>query len=124
DVVVKRSLGEVVFDISNIVFMIIISIIFVYPLFYCFIASISDPAQMAVHSGLLIKPIGFSLDAYKHILNDNKIIRGFLNSVFYVVVGTSINLLLTSFAAYVLSRKGYYWRKHIMFFIVFTMYFS
>ena len=122
--VTKRTYGEIIFDLSNTIFMIIISIVFIYPLFYCLVASISDPALLAVHMGLLVKPLGFSLNAYEMVFNNRMIIRGLLNSIFYVVVGTSINILITSFAAYALSRKGYYWKKYIMFFILFTMYFS
>ena len=122
--IMKQSVGEKIFDFTNYSFMIIAAFIFIYPVFFCLVASVSDPVSFEAHSGPLLLPLGFSLKAYRLIFNNRMIIRGLLNSVFYVVVGTSFNLLMTSFAAYVLSRKGYLWKNTIMFLIVITMYFS
>lgn len=122
--VVKRTLGEKIFDFSNYSFMVIIAIVFCYPVFFCLVASLSDAALFEAHSGPLLWPLGFSLKAYSMIFNDKMIIRGLFNSTFYVVVGTAVNLLLTSFAAYALSRKGFMWKNVIMFLVLITMYFS
>ncbi|HHY83798.1 MAG TPA: carbohydrate ABC transporter permease [Clostridiales bacterium] len=122
--VTKKSAGEIVFDVFNHVFMVFLCFIFIYPIMYCLFASFSDPNQLARHAGPLFKPLGFSLQAYQSIFKDPSLVRSILNTVFYVVAGTSLNLLMTSLAAYVLSRKGFYWKKAIMFMIVFTMYFG
>jgi putative aldouronate transport system permease protein len=76
------------------------------------------------HTGLLLKPAGLSLAAYGMVWKNPLIMRGFLNSFFLVTVGTSLNLLMTSMGAYVLSRKNVYWKKLLMVMIVFTMFFS
>jgi ABC-type sugar transport system, permease component len=120
----KKSFLETLFDSSNIVFMFILSVLFIYPLYYCLISSISDPSLLEVTPGLLILPLGFSLDAYKDVLSNNQMLRGLFNTVFYVIFGTMLNLLMTAFAAYVLSRKGFYWKKFLFVFILITMYFS
>jgi putative aldouronate transport system permease protein len=104
--------------------MILASIVFIYPVFYCLVASLSDPVMFEAHSGPLLLPLGFNVKAYGLIFNDRMILRGLFNSVFYVIAGTAVNLLLTSFAAYVLSRKGYIWKNTIMILVVITMYFS
>lgn len=52
------------------------------------------------------------------------IITSYLNTFFYVVVGTTVNILLTSLGAYALSRKNVKWKNFIMFMIVFTMFFE
>ena len=122
--VTKRSIGENIFDSFNYIIMILLCLVFIYPIMYCLFASISEPTQLMRHAGPIFWPLGFSLDAYKSIFKDPGIIRAIFNTIFYVVVGTSLNLLMTSFAAYVLSRKGYYWKRLIMFLIVFTMYFG
>jgi putative aldouronate transport system permease protein len=72
----------------------------------------------------LVAPLGFSLKGYELVFKNKDVINGFLNTIFYVVVGTSINLLLTSMSAYVLSRKDLLWGKFIMFMVTFTMFFS
>lgn len=122
--ITKKSINEYIFDSANTALMIVLSIAFIYPLLYCLFASFSDPAQLNLHLGPLYKPLGFSIEAYQQVLSNKLFVRGLFNTIFYVVVGTSLNLLLTALAAYVLSRKQFYWKKYIMIYIVITMYFS
>ena len=76
------------------------------------------------NSGFLLKPEGFSVDAYRAIFSNNVILNGYKNTLFILVVGTSINLIMTIAAAYVLSSKNVYWKPAIMMFIIITMYFQ
>ena len=71
----------------------------------------------------MLKPLGFSLEAYKLVFENPMILTGYRNTLFYVTVGTSINLLMTSLSAYVLSRKNVMF-KNAMMMVVFTMFFS
>ncbi|QNK59532.1 carbohydrate ABC transporter permease [Paenibacillus sp. PAMC21692] len=120
----KRSAGERIFDIGNMMFMIVLSIVSLYPLLYVLFASFSDPDLMMRHRGLLLFPQGFSLSSYIHVF-DNPMIRiGYMNTMFYVILGTLLNIVMTALGAYALSRKGVMWRNPIMFLIVFTMFFQ
>jgi len=122
--VVKKSLGDRAFDIINAVFMVLMIIITVYPFVYVIFASISEARQLVGHSGLLLRPKGFSLMAYKLVFHNPNIASGYKNTLFVLVVGTFINLFLTSLGAYVLSRKNFGFRNFMMIIIVFTMYFN
>lgn len=121
---VKSSIGEKIFQILNNVFMAFLVAVTVYPLLYVAFASVSQPMEMISHAGFLIKPLGFTLESYKEFFRDPNIITGYANTIFIVVVGTFFNIIITSLAAYVLSRKNVFWNKYLMFFIVFTMFFS
>lgn len=121
---IKRSIGEHIFDTVNYMLMALLACAFIYPLLYCLFASISDPKLLNMHQGPLLQPLGFSLEAYKLVFENQLFMRGLINTVFYVLAGTALNLLLTSLAAFVLSRKGYLWKKSMMIYIVITMYFS
>ena len=120
----RKKFAELIFDGCNVILMLLSAVIFIYPLLYCLFASFSDPARIAVFEGPLLLPLGFSLEAYASVFHNSSILRGLANTVFYVTAGTAINLLMTSFAAYVLSRRSFYWKKAIMVMIVITMYFS
>ncbi|HIW34393.1 MAG TPA: carbohydrate ABC transporter permease [Candidatus Paenibacillus intestinavium] len=120
----RESLSGRVFDVGNLILLIGLSILTLYPVLYVAFASVSDAASLMAHSGFLWKPLGFSLDAYKSVFKNPMITSGYLNTMFIVVVGLFINILLTSFGAYALSRKSLFYRKKIMLFIVFTMFFS
>lgn len=121
---IKRSNGEKAFDAINVIILIIFMFICAYPLLYVLFASLSDPYKLMQHQGVLLKPLGFTLNGYKLVLENSEIIRGFWNTIFYVVVGTGISILLTSMSAYVLSRKGLLLGKPLMLMVTITMFFS
>lgn len=105
------------------VFLIAVLVVMLYPLIYVVSASFSSPS--AVASGkVFLWPVEPTLLGYEAVFQNQKIVTGFLNSVFYLVVGTALNLVMTMLAAYPLSRKEFYGKKVVTAIFVFTMYFS
>lgn len=120
----RVSLGERIFRVCNTLFLSALMIVTMYPILYVAFASFSEPALMMAHKGILWKPLGFSLETYGAVFSNPMILLGYRNTLFIVIVGVALNLLLTSFAAYALSRKTLQYRKQLTLFIVFTMFFS
>ncbi len=120
----KKTLGEKVFDFCNYSLLILVTLICLYPMLYVLFSSISEPVQLMKFRGLLYKPLGFSLKGYEVLLYNPNIPIGYFNTIFYVVIGTALNLLVTMLGAYALSRSGYKLKKLFTIAIVFTMYFS
>lgn len=117
------KIGDKTFDILMYIIALLFTLICIYPLYLVVISSVSSP--YAVASGKVwLAPVGFSLDAYKEIFANGDIVRGYMNSIFYTVAGTLLNLALTLPAAYALSKTNLYGRNVLMMLIVFTMYFS
>jgi len=87
-------------------------------------ASFSDSTALTAHSGLLLWPIEFSLDAYKRVLSNQNIWTGYINTIKYLVLGVSTSMVMTILGAYVLSRRDFMLRRPIMLAITFTMFFS
>lgn len=110
-----------IFGILNGLLMAAIGIITVYPIIYVTAISFSDTASI-VQSKVFLWPKGFNLEAYTEVLKNDRIPRAYLNTVIYTGVGTFINLLMTSIAAYPLSRKEFFGRKFFMIAIVLTMF--
>ena len=100
---------------------VIILIIELYPLVYVVSASFSSSDAIS-RGQVYLLPVEFSLDGYKMLSKNKDILTGFTNSVLYLIVGTSINMLLTIALAYPLSRKELPFRNMLTLFIVFTMY--
>ena len=121
---IKRSLGDKMFDAANYTVLTFLMVITLYPFLYVLFASVSVPSQLARHSGILWKPEGFYLEAYRLVLQNPMIQIGYSNTLFYVVVGTVLNVFFTALFAFVLSRRDVYWKKYMMMMIVFTMFFS
>ena len=42
------------------------------------------------------------------------IIKGYMNTLFLLVVGVSVQVMMTALAAYVLSRKNVMWKNLLM----------
>ncbi|WP_317964998.1 carbohydrate ABC transporter permease [Paenibacillus sp. CCS19] len=120
----RRSLGETAFSWFNLLFMLTLCFVTLYPFIYILLASVSDPALMAKYRGMLFFPQGFSLEAYKAVLDNPMITTGYRNTLFYVAAGTVINLIMTTLGAYALSRPNVYFKNHIMLIIVITMVFN
>ena len=121
---IKVSIYQRIFDVINIIFMLFMIVIMFYPIYHVIMASFSDNSLLMGHTGLLLKPLGFSFNAYKLMLNNPMILTGYGNTIFIVVVGVILNLLFTILGAYVLSRKNLYFRRLLMMLITFTMFFS
>ena len=120
----SKSVSEVLFDSANVILLCLLSIVTLYPFLYVLFASISTPADFVQHRGILLWPKGFSLDSYRMVFENPNIIRSYLNTIFYVVVGTTLNILMTALGAYGLSRKNVMWKGTIMMLIVMTMFFD
>lgn len=117
-------IGVKVFNYINIVIMTSLVLATAYPMLFVTFASLSRPIDFITHKGILLKPLGFNLTAYKLVFENPMIVRGYLNTLFVVFVGVTLNIALTSLGAYFLSRKGILWKNLIMLLIIFTMYFS
>lgn len=111
-----------VFDIVIYTIATLLMIIVLYPLILVISNSLSDPGLVA--SGqIVLFPKGFSLSGYEAVFSDKNIMRGYVNTIFYTVVGTIINLIVTLPAAYALT-KSMPGKTFINGMILFTMYFS
>ncbi|REE57574.1 putative aldouronate transport system permease protein [Paenibacillus taihuensis] len=122
--VYKPSFGDRLFDYINYILLTLLMLSTFYPLYYVFVVSLSSIGEIAKHGSLMFFPRGFTLEAYQSVIANNYILKGFRNTVFYVVLGTSINMIMTILAAYALSRKWLMGRKVFMIIIVITMFFS
>ena len=114
--------SHVVFDTVNTVFMVLLSIACIYPLWYIFIYSISDPLEAA--KGLTFLPRDVTLDNFTTILKDSKIFRALGVSVARTVLGSAITVVCTSFMAFLFVQNKLPFRKFFNRLVVVTMYFS
>ena len=121
---IKESPSRKAFNVFNIIFMLCMIVITLYPLLYVVFASLSDSNELMKHSGLLLKPVGFSWAAYKAVFQNPNILQGYKNTIIVLISSVAVSMFLTCLAAYVLSRKNVLFNGIITFIIMFTMFFS
>jgi multiple sugar transport system permease protein/putative aldouronate transport system permease protein len=119
----KDPLSDTIFYTLNNGLMIFLLVLYLYPLIYIVAASFSDAVAVA-EGRVFLWPVGFNLDGYAAVFRNTNVIRGFLNSTIYTITGTTINLAVTMFCAYPLSRKDLPFRKAITLLFAFTMLFG
>lgn len=121
----RRSFPQLIFDFVNTVSMILLCIICIIPLWHVIMASISNPAQVDMASGFILRPLGnVSTKAYSLIMQYKGIWTGYRNTIFYAVAQCIITSFLSVIAGYILSRKRFRYRGVLMGMITFTMLFN
>ena len=120
---IKRTPGEKLADIIILVLSILVIIVILYPLLFVLFASFSDPRQIW-DKPLPLFPAGFNLDSYAKVFENSEIWRGYANTLLYAFIGTAINIMMTVFGAYPLSRKRFYGKGLFTPLFAFTMFFG
>lgn len=120
----SKTLGTRIFEIINILIMLVVIVVTLYPFVYVLMASFSDSIQLQAFRGILLWPIGFSTGGYEIVLCDKAIGIGYLNTLFYVFVGTFLNVAVTSMLAYVMVQKNYLLKNFITWMVILSMFFN
>lgn len=119
----NKTLGYKVFSIFNVIFMVLLLIICLYPFIYMFSLSLSS--TKAVLAGkVFLYPIDIHLGTYKTIFNYPNFFIAYRNTIFYTVAGTLISLFMTIIFAYPLSKTFLKGRNLVMKIVIFSMFFS
>lgn len=115
--------GSTLFDVVNVSMIVLITFVITYPLYFCVIASFSDPTQVAAGRTLLwVKD--FTLEAYGNIMKESRLWTGYRNTIVYTVLGTLYNMVLTIPLSYVMTKEYLPFRGILSWYFFLTMYVS
>ncbi|MBR4060598.1 MAG: carbohydrate ABC transporter permease [Lachnospiraceae bacterium] len=119
----KKRKKITLFDIVVHIIAALLLLIVLYPLIIVLSSSVSEPALVATGKVVLL-PKGINLEGYKAVFKNPDIMIGYANTIFYTVVGTIINLIVTVPAGYALTKNKIPGRNMFMTLFMITMYFS
>ena len=120
----EKSFGDVLFDAMNTLIMLILAFVTLYPMYFVLVASFTSSTEILRNQGFLWYPKGFGFGAFKLAFEHPLILSGYKNIIFIMVVGISLNIVMTLFAAYFLASKNLMFKKPVLFMMLFTMFFS
>lgn len=120
---IKPTKGDRILDCFIIGILVIVAIVAFYPLYLVLICSVSDPAYISTGDVWII-PRGLNFAGYKVLLDTKEIWLGYRNSLFYTIVGTTLQMIVTTAAGFAISRKTLPGRRFLMLFFLFPLYFS
>ena len=119
----KESLGSRAFDFINVLIMLGILVVVLYPIINIIAISFSNASHISKGNiGLL--PKGFTINSYSLVFQDPFVYTGYLNSVIYAAGAAILTLLFTSMMAYAIAIPGFWLKKFIAIFLTITMFFS
>jgi len=121
---IERSMkkAEWPFYTAVYLFIALVVVVTLYPIWFVVIASFSAPSQVAL-GRVIIWPQGFQTLSYEAVFRNPSIWNAYRNTIFYTVAGTLIQVSCTMTAAFVFSRKNLKGSQLCMMLILFTMYF-
>lgn len=118
------SIRDRIFDWIIIAVLGIVAVICIFPLLYVLSTSLTPYAQYLKSGGIVLIPTSFTFDAYKQLFQYGGVIQAFGVTVTITVIGTVINMVLTTLMAYALSRRGLPARRVFLLLIIFTLLFN
>ena len=120
---IKLTRADRTFFTVTYLVMILLVAITAYPLLYILACSFSS--RMAILSGkVVIFPVELSVEGYQKVFEYSDVLTGYLNTFFYTIFGTIINIVVTMLCAYPMARSGWPMKKGFTFLFMFTMFFS
>ena len=120
---IRLSSADRTFYAINYTVMAILIAVTAYPLLYILACSFSD--RMAIlASKVVIFPVNFSVEGYIKVFENPDVYTGYVNTIFYTVFGTLINIAVTMLCAYPMARANWPMKKGFTAFFMFTMFFS
>lgn len=117
----KKKTG--LFDIINGVILTIVCISMLYPFLNAIVKSFSGNSEI-MRGNVYLWPKGFTLSGYIELFNDPLFCTSLKNSLYIVLVGTFIRLVVSLMAGYAFSKDRLKYRKILFFLFIFTMFFG
>jgi putative aldouronate transport system permease protein len=119
----KLSAGDKAFHVVIYAFLIVLGFITLYPFWNSTVISFNSGFDTSL-GGITFWPREFTLDNYRVVFSDGRLLDSFMISIIRTVIGTALSVLLTMMLGYGLSRKGVLFHKGYMLFFLFTMFFQ
>ena len=120
---IRQSKSDRIFDAVNITLLCLLLLTVIYPLIYVISCSFSDPL-LVVQSKIKVLPQKVTLVAYQRVFRNELVMSGYKNTFIYTILGTALNVAITTMTAYPLSRRDFAIRKPVTVLVTFTMLFS
>lgn len=116
-----RSPSDRIFDSLNILFLVGLAVVTLYPFLNTLAVSLND-ANDSIRGGIYLWPRQFSWDNYHYVFKEATIFHATLISILRTIIGTVVTVLASAMVAYTISRPEFVLRKFVTVTFVLTMY--
>ena len=119
---IQESVGSKVFDVINVIIMLLLCFVTLYPMWYVLCASVTENAYLVAHPGAIFWPHGFTTGSYGLAFSHPLLLSGYKNILIVLLVSLPINIILTLFCGYVTASKNLMFKPIIQFLIILQHY--
>lgn len=120
----RMTKGERVFSVFNYIILTALALVTFFPFYVVLVKSFAPP-QDFLKQTIIWWPSEFMFDYYRYVLGaESEFMQSLKNTLYLVVVGTSINMVATFVPAFVLAQRKLPFRGQLTFIMVFTMFFG
>ncbi len=122
-VVEDTGLGSRVVNLFIVGFMLALVAATLFPIMHVAALSLSGSGPV-MEGRVVLLPKEFTLDTYKRVLSDARVLRAYVNTLLYTLIGTAMNMAFTTLSAYAIANRRMIFRRPLTFLITFTMMFG
>jgi len=120
---VKRSIGEITFDVFNVTLLTLLGLAALYPFWYVLVLSFHDSA-VSSYFDVYFWPGVFTWDNFRIVFITDALVKGFVVTIFRTVIGSLGTVAACGLLAYGLSKKYLIGRTFFLNIVIVTMFFS
>jgi putative aldouronate transport system permease protein len=123
-IIYRPTKADKVFDIFNVLILIVLCLVTLYPMYFVVVASFTSNISLLTSPGALWWPVGFNTGSYNLAFTHPLLVSGYLNILFVLAVSLPLNIILTLFTGYFFASKGMMMKKVVTGLILFTLFFN
>jgi len=121
----RRTAGSVAFDVGNILVLLLLCVITLYPFLFVVSRSLMTDAERVARPYSILPLAGVTFEGYTYMFGEgSRVLQGYAVTLFRTIVGTILSVLCESMFAYALSKKYYPFRGFLTVMIAITLWFS
>lgn len=120
----KKKPSEIIFDTINVILMVMLMVVTLYPFLHVVFSSFSSPEYVIENTGIMLWPKGFNIQGYKYAFAHPMLGKSYLNTILYAGAGTLLGIIIMSLSAYAFAKPSFPGKSFFLFIIVFTMFFG
>ncbi len=120
---IRIPVSRRVFQVFNVLFLLLVSFAMLYPVIYVTAASFSEETAI-LRGDVFLWPVSAHVKAYQKVFQYPLLWQSYSNTLLYTALGTAINLILTVFGAWALSQRKMVGRRFFTLMCTFTMFFN
>jgi len=119
----RDTTGDKIFYTINAIFLAILALIVLYPLYFIVIAAISDP-DAVLAGDVVLYPVRITMEGFAKIMERKDVWLGYRNTILYTVLTVILSIIVTVPAGWALSRKTLPGQKAFMIYFIIPMFFG